>query len=102
MSIRPIDTMMMPNKSQEASIAQHNENQKLLQEQFNQQGAYQNNLRQDGERTVQTMKPENEDFRYKEKKDDSSGRGRQNKKKKDDKNEGNKDEIKTGGFDVRI
>lgn len=101
MSIRPIDMMMMPNKSQETSILQHQENQKLQQEQHYQQGAYQNNVRQDGERTVQRAKPENEEFRYKDRKNGSSGGSGNNKKKKEDKEKDGKPE-KTGGFDVRI
>lgn len=101
MSIRPIDMMMMPNKSQETSILQHQENQKLQQEQHYQQGAYQNNVRQDGERTVQRAKPENEEFRYKDGKNGSSGGSGNNKKKKEDKEKEEKT-GKTGGFDVRI
>ena len=101
MSIRPIDLMMMPNKSQETSILQHQENQKILQEHHYQQGAYQNNLKQDGERTVQRAKPENEEFRYKDRKQGSSGGSGKDGKKKDDKK---KDEKtgETGGFDIRI
>lgn len=102
MSIRPIDMMMMPNKSQETSILQHQEQQKLEQEQTYQQLSYHNNVRQDGERTVQAMRPENEDFKFKDKKDGSSGGSGKKKKKKEEEKKKDAKDGETGGFDIRI
>lgn len=105
MSIRPIDMMMMPNKSQETSIYQHQDQQRLEHDQHYQEHSFQNHVKQNGEKTIQPEKSENQEYRYRDRKGNGNGgafqgnkNGKQNAKKEEEK----KEEIKLSRFDVKI
>lgn len=105
MSIRPIDMMMMPNKSQETSIFQHQEQQRMEHEHHFQENSFQDHVKHNGEKTIQPEKSENQEYRYQDKKENGNGgafrqgqKKKQNPKKEDEK----KEPMKMSNFDVRI
>ena len=105
MSVRPIDMVMMPNKSQEVSLMQHQDEQRMMQsEQFGHM-LHDHQVKKESERTVETMRDENKEFRYGDKK--KSGNGSQNRKKKQKQpdpkgKETKEDGIKISHFDMKI
>lgn len=105
MSIRPIDMIMMPNKSQEVSLMQHHEEQRMMQsEQFGHM-LHDSQVKKESERTVETMRDENKEFRYGEKK--KSGGDAKNQKKKQKKPDSEEKETRDGGikishFDMKV
>lgn len=103
MPIRPIDTISMPNRSQEASQAHHAENQKQAHANEQLNVMYNNNIKQDSRQTVKMEKSENEEFRYKDGKNGNNNSSNGSKKKKKDKDEKvTEKKIKTSSFDMRI
>lgn len=105
MSIRPIDMVMMPNKSQEVSLMQHQEEQRMMQsEQFGHM-LHESQVKKESERTVETTRDENKEFRYGEKKKSDSGaqNRKQKQKKPGSKEKETKDgDIKMSHFDMKV
>lgn len=102
MPIKPIDTLTMPNRSQEASQVHHssNERQAYVQEQLGTQ--FKHDVAHQLHKTTKKEKPENKEERYDAKeKGHGTYHGRQGKRQGKGE-EGEQKEIRTSGFDIRI
>lgn len=101
----PIDLFTVIPRSQEISSIQHtelhkpNDQQMQLNSQFNQQ------VKHDQKKTVKSMKGENNEFRYDAKEKGNghtSGKDKQDLKKKDQKESKDDKQIKRSSFDIKI
>lgn len=106
MSIKPIDMMMMPPKSQEVSHQQQANQNRITHAQEQSSLHFTSEIKHNAQRTVETKRKDNGKFKYdaKEKGNNSYAPGQQ-KKKRDKKDEaGNEQEqgIKPGGIDIKI
>lgn len=106
MSIRPIDMMVMPNRSQEASQQQNVNNARQVHAQDSIQAQFSTEVRHNSEQTVKMEKSENNEYRYDAKeKGNSSYHGSQGKNKKKNKESASSEKekrIKMSNFDIRI
>ncbi|MDK2808339.1 MAG: hypothetical protein PWP24_1074 [Clostridiales bacterium] len=103
MPIRPIDTLSMPSRSQEASQVKHVENQKMTQAHEQMGAQYNSSLKHDSQQTVNVNKSENHEYRYSDgKKNNSEAFSQKKRKKKSNQETEAKKEIKKNGFDIRI
>lgn len=103
MPIRPIDTISMPSRSQEASQVHHAENQKQAHAHEQLNVTYNNDIKQDSKQTVKMEKSEYEEFRYKDGKNGNNNSSNNKKHKKRDKDEEETEkQIKRSKFDIRI
>lgn len=103
MPIRPIDTLTMPSRSQEASQVHQAENNKMTQAHERMGTQFNANVKHDSQQTVATNKSEKEEFRYKDgRRSPAEYSGNQQKKGKKKPEEKEKKEIKTSNFDLRI
>ena len=104
MSIPPIERALVPPKTQEASQIQHAHQQKQAHAQDQLGVQYQNNLHHDSQKTVKTVKSENNEYRYdaKEKGNGKFGNQKKGKQKKEEKENKKKKVIPVSGFDIRI
>lgn len=103
MSIRPIDIVMMPPKSQEVSLRQGSEHQKA--DSIHAQNALQfsKDVQHNNKQTIKTTESQNNEFRYdaKEKGNNTDNYKKKNGDKK--KKEQTKDnELKNSGIDIKI
>jgi hypothetical protein len=103
MPIHPIDIV----KSQEASQLKQMDHNKNMHEHTIISRNFQNTIRQEQTKTVQTAKSDNNDFRYdaKEKSKNSyfeSGSKKKEKDKKEENKKNLKDPPKQGGIDILI
>ena len=104
MSIPPIERVLVPPKSQEASQIQHAHQQKQehAQEQIGVQ--YQSNLQHNSQKTVKMTKSENNEYRY-DAKEKGNGKftGQKKGKQKKEQEENKKgNTVPVSGFDIRI
>lgn len=104
MAIRPIDMLVMPNRSQEASQQQNASNARQIHAQENINTRFSTEVRHNSEQTVKMTKSENNEYRYDAKeKGNSSYQGSQGKKKKKEEDSPEKPkQIKMSNFDIRI
>ena len=104
MAIRPIDMLVMPNRSQEASQHQNANNAKQAHAQGNINAQFSTEVRHNSEQTVKMTKSENNEYRYDAKeKGNSSYHGSQGKKKKKEaSSQEQPKQIKISNFDMRI
>ncbi|HHU74632.1 MAG TPA: hypothetical protein GXZ28_08455 [Clostridiales bacterium] len=102
MGIRPIDVM----RSQEVSQLKIYETQKVSNEQLQLGRNFQNMIQQETQKTVQTSKSDNMEYRYdaKEKGNNEYGGSSQKRKKKEEKKETSDRKIpkKSRGIDILI
>lgn len=104
MAIRPIDMLVMPNRSQEASQQQNANNAKQVHAQESLNAQFNTEIRHNSKQTVKMTKSENNEYRYDAKeKGNSSYQGSQGKKKKQEASSQEKPKpIKISSFDMRI
>lgn len=104
MSIRPIDMMMMPPKSQEASQLQQSNQQKLTHAQEQASFHFNAEVKHNTQRPVEATRKDNENYRYDAKeKGNNSYSGKQKKRKKKEEQEEAEEKIsKSRGFDMKI
>lgn len=104
MAIRPIDMLVMPNRSQEASQQQNSNNARQVHAQGNINAQFSTEVRHNSEQTVKMTKSENDEYRYDAKeKGNTSYHGSQGKKKKKEESSAEKQtQIKISNFDIRI
>ncbi len=104
MSIRPIDMLVMPNRSQETSQMQNAAHAKAEHAQNAIQAHHMQEVRHDSEQTVRMNKSENNEHRYdaKEKGNSSYQNSQGQRKKKESETEDKPHEIKISNFDMRI
>ncbi len=104
MALRPIDMMVMPNRSQEASQQHSAANAKHTHAQNSMNAQFSTEVRHNSEQTVKMTKSENNEYRYDAKeKGNSSYQGSKNKKKKkEDESSEKAKRIKISNFDMRI
>lgn len=104
MPIRPIDIIMMPPTSQEASMQKTAQihRSEIAQEQINQ--LYKKEEKHNSSQTIETKKAENTEYRYDAKEKGNNTFYDQQKKKKKKQDEKPKDEKPTHstGFDMKI
>lgn len=104
MAIRPIDMLVMPNRSQEASLQQNANNARQTHAQNTISAQFSTEVRHNSEQTVKMTKSENNEYRYDAKEKGNSsyqGSGGKKKKKEEDSAAASK-QIKTSNFDIRI
>lgn len=104
MAIRPIDMMVMPNRSQEASLQQGANNAKQTHAQGSINAQFGMEVRHNSEQTVKMTKSENNEYRYDAKEKGNSsyhGSGGKKKKKEEDSSKTPK-QIKISNFDMKI
>lgn len=105
MSIPPIERVLVPPKSQEASQFQHAQTQKQTHAQEQLGVQYNNMLRHNSEQTVKMTKSENNEYRYDAReKGNGNFSGKKKGKKKQEQNDTEKEktEIRMSNFDMRI
>lgn len=103
MALRPIDMMVMPNRSQEASHQQSTSNAKQAHAQGNLNAQFSTEVRRHSEQTVKMDKSENNEYRYDAKeKGNSSYQGSKKRKKKGEETPEKAKKIKMSSFDMRI
>lgn len=104
MAIRPIDMLVMPNRSQEASLQQNANNAKQTHAQGSINAQFGMQVRHNSEQTVKMTKSENNEYRYdaKEKGNSSYHSSGGRKKKKEEASSETPKQIKTSNFDIRI
>ena len=104
MSIPPIERVLVPPKTQEASQIQHAHQQKQTHAQEQLGVQYQSAVQHNSQKTVKMTKSENNEYRYDAKEKGNGKFTGQNKgKKKQGQNEEKKGgPVPTQGFDIRI
>lgn len=104
MAIRPIDMLVMPNRSQEASQHQSANNAKQSHAQGSLNAQFSTEVRHNGEQAVKMTKSENNEYRYdaKEKGNSAYQDSKEKKKKKEEKSKKESGKIKMSSFDMRI
>ncbi len=105
MSIPPIERVLVPTKSQEASQFQHAQMQKQTHAQEQLGVQYNNMVRHNSEQTVKMTKSENNEYRY-DAKEKGNGKfsGKKQGKKKQEQNDTEKEktQIHISRFDMRV
>lgn len=103
MSIRPIDVVMMPPKSQEVSNQQQGDQHRLVHAQEQANVHFNKEIKHNAKKTVETKKKEKEDKKF-DAKEKGNGTYYQQKKKQlnEQKETDKKSHIKTNGFDMKI
>lgn len=103
MPIRPIDILLMPPKSQEASTQNVAAINKTVANNLAQESIYQQEIKHNMQQPVKLEKSRDNEFRYKDKKDghgsNSSGQKQHTKDNKDEKRESS---TSKGHIDIRI
>ena len=106
MSIRPIDIITIAPKSQEASHLQANNIRGREQVMVNADNVFVRNEEKNQQRTIQTTKSENKEYRYGDKEGDGKGyQGNKNKKNNKNNSASENKKIKdpfSSGFDVMV
>lgn len=106
MSIRPIDIISMPNRSQGAAQVHHEAIQRSQQAHSQLNNIFSKDVIHNSKQTIKTTKSENNEYRYdaKEKGNNSYEGNSKKKKKKDDKANTNTSKNNNGksGFDIMI
>lgn len=103
MSVRPIDTISMPTKSQEASQLQQQQHSRSENIQSNIVQAHEKAVMQDSRQTTETNKAQQHEYDYEN--GDGNGRssggssGKKRQKKEEKKHE---EKIKMSNFDITI
>lgn len=104
MSIRPIDMIVMPNRSQEASQQQNAVSARQEHAQGSLNAQFATDVRHNSEQTVKMTKSENNEYRYdaREKGNSSYQDSGGKKKKKEEETQEKPKQIKISNFDMRI
>lgn len=103
MPIRPIDTLSMPTRSQEASQVRHNEEVKATHTQEQSALQFQSAIVHNTQQTVKMEKSENKEYRYKDGKKNKGNQGGSSEHSGDKKEkEEKKVSIRTSSFDITI
>lgn len=104
MPITRIDIATMAPKTQEASLHKQQENQKPMHDQMQIHQQFNSEIKHNNQMTVKTIKSDNKEYRYdaKEKGNSSYAGSDSNKKKKKDKQNNSKADVRPGSIDIKI
>lgn len=102
--MRPIDMMMMPPKSQEATQSHQSNQHRMEHAQSQAHIHFSEEVRNKGQKTVEATPKDNDSYRYdaKEKGNNSYSGEQKKRKKKEEESEKENKIIKVSNFDMRI
>lgn len=103
MSIRPIDVVMMPPKSQEVSNQQQGDSHRLVHAQEQANVHFNKEIKHNTKKTVETKKNQKQDKKFDAKEKGNGTYSQQRRKQQGDQKETEKESvIKRGNFDITI